>query len=451
MFFDFAKLDLNDKGNLYKNLYIKIRDAVSCGAIKQGERLPSIRQASKELGISRTTVENAYTRLCIEGIVESEAQKGYYVTGNFKSPKTETAKKEIIKNTVKYDFSSRYIDTLCADTKQWKKYLRSVIRDSGELTSYGDSQGERSLREALTAYSYKSRGVRTTAENIVLGAGIGPLLNILCALIGRNLKIGFENGGFETAQNIFTDYGIETVILDCDSNGATIESIKSNDIDVLFLLPSSLSKISVAQLMKRRNEINDWAVKNNKLIIEDDYNGELRYTAKTVPSFQGKAPDRTVYIGSFSKLLLPSVRIAYMALPPFLVKEFLSKSNRFNQTCGKIEQLALKEYIENGCMEKHFRKLSRLYYNKSQKLSKEITGHLKSLESITLYESSLSIVVNTYLKKESKEICRIAEFSGVRIMPANENGSVRLCFAGIGEENIADGVKKLCEIFERLE
>lgn len=451
MFFDFAELDLNDRGNLYKSLYSKIRDAVICGAIKKGERLPSIRQAAAQLNVSRTTVENAYTRLCIEGIAEAEAQRGYFISYNFKPTVIEQVGKPNFENKIKYDFSSRYIDTLSADTQIWKKYLRSIIRDSGELTSYGEPQGEESLRNALASYSYKSRGVITLAQNIVIGAGIGPLLNILCSIMGRNIKVGFENGGFETAKGIFEDYGIKTVDLESDSSGAVLESIKKHNVDVVFLMPSSLSKISVTQFAKRRNEIREWASSNNKLIIEDDYNGELRYTARTMPSFQGKLPEKTVYIGSFSKLLLPSVRIAYMVLPPYLLKQFTLKSARFNQTCGKIEQLALKEYIESGDLEKHLRKLSRLYYNKSQILCKEIKKYFKGFQKITLYETSLSVVVRTNIMQSSETICKKAELFGVRVMPTNEIGTIKLCFAGINEADIPNGVASLFEALGKIE
>ena len=445
MVFDFIELEKDKRGGLYRTLYIKIKRAAECGAIKKGERLPSVREAAAQLGVSRTTVENAYTQLCIEGIAESLPQRGYFITGNKPGNINPVASIKVESN-IKYDFSSRSIDVAAADTELWKKKVRSVLWDSGELTSYGEPQGERGLREALSAYSYKARGVVASPDNIVVGAGIGPLLNILCGLTGRDITVGFQNGGFNTAESIFYDYGIKTQILDCDLSGATIESVEKSDINVLFLIPSALSKISVTALAKRRNEYSDWLKNGDRIVIEDDYNGELRYTARSVPAFQGKSPESTVYIGSFSKLLLPSVRIAYMVLPPRLAQVFRARKHCFNQTCGKIEQLALTEYISSGALEKQLKRLRRLYYSKSQLLIKELKENLKIPFEAVLYESSLTIELQTELGFESGAICRVAEEKGLRLMPSSNKGAVRLCFAGIATEKIPDAVKLLTRI-----
>ena len=254
MILDFIELDLTQKGNLYPSLYLKIKEAAECGAIKKGEKLPSIREAASQLGVSRTTVENAYAKLCIEGIIESQPQRGYFATGAKSAKPFEPAKISEESLHIKYDLSSRRIDTAAADTDNWKKKVRSVLYDSGELTSYGHPQGEPGLRQALADYAFKARGVKTVANNIILGAGIGPLLNILCSILSKDITVGFENGGFDKAADIFADYGIKTVFHDCDSNGAKICELNKGNTDVLFLLPSALSKISVTGISKRRNE-----------------------------------------------------------------------------------------------------------------------------------------------------------------------------------------------------
>lgn len=449
MLFDFAELNNVQHGNLYIALYEKIKQAAECGAVKKGEKLPSVREAAKLLGISRTTVENAYTRLCIEGIAESVPQRGYFITGN-KSFKHKEIKRENIENNILFDFSSRRVDPKASDTEMWKKMVRGVLWDSGELTSYGDIQGEFGLREALAAYSYKARGVRTTPENIIIGAGVGPLLNILCGLLGRDIKVGIENGGFSTAESIFSDYGINSVKLLSDKNGALTEDIIHNDIDVLFLLPSALSKISVNAISQRRNEYVKWVQESKeRIIIEDDYNGELRYTARTVPAFQSKATQKCVYIGSFSKLLLPSVRIAYMVLPDNLAEIFKKREGSFNQTCGKIEQLALKEYILSGALEKHLRRLRRLYYNKSQVLINEIKRQISGVKNLVLFESSLILQFEIGKKLNAEEIYNLALKNGIKLMLSDRDSTVKLSFAGIEEGEIPKAVEILKNILTK--
>ncbi|MEE1006464.1 MAG: PLP-dependent aminotransferase family protein [Acutalibacteraceae bacterium] len=444
MLLDFINLK-NGSGAMYYRLYSQINAAVLNGSVKKGERLPSIREAAAQLNISRTTVENAYLKLCIEGVAESSPQRGYFICGTARQTKKseEVPKRE---NKILYDFSGRSIDSSAADISFWKKTVREVLRNTEELISYGDPQGESGLRSALASYSYKARGVRTSPENIVIGAGIGPLLNILCGLIGTDNTVGLENGGFEQARLIFSDYGISSVALQSDKNGAKTEALKKSGANILMLLPSALSKISVTGLSARRSSFVKWVgEEKNRLIIEDDYNGELRYTARSVTAFQGKCSDSTVYIGSFSKLLLPSVRIAYMVLPDSLVPKFYERRGIYNQTCGKTEQIALKEYIETGELEKHLRRLRKLYYAKSKHLCRAVKEIIPSAE-ITLYESSLTAELDLKINTESADICAAAEKNGLKLLPGKERGCVRLCFAGIADSDIPPAVKLLKNI-----
>ena len=173
-------------------------------------------------------------------------------------------------------------------------------------------------------------------------------------------------------------------------------------------------------------------------IIEDDYNGELRYTARSVPAFQGKSPDRTVYIGSFSKLLLPSVRIAYMVLPDSLLEKFTRKKNYYNQTCGKTEQSALRAYIESGALEKHLRKLRKLYYAKSRSFLKAV-GEVFPEAEVTLYESSLTAGI---CLPGNPDFGKSAEACGIRPAGFSED-ELRLSFAGINEEDFLPALKLL--------
>lgn len=447
MLLDFVNLK-NGSGAMYLRLYSQINAAVQDGSVKKGERLPSIREAAAQLNISRTTVENAYIRLCIEGVAESSPQRGYFICGRAKqTKKSEKAPKS--ENKILYDFSGRSIDSAAADISFWKKTVREVLRNTDELISYGDPQGESGLRLALASYSYKARGVRTSPENIVIGAGIGPLLNILCGLIGTDNTVGLENGGFEQARLIFSDYGISSVTLQSDKNGAKTEALRKSGANILMLLPSALSKISVTGLSARRSSFVKWVEEEkSRLIIEDDYNGELRYTARSVTAFQGKCPDSTVYIGSFSKLLLPSVRIAYMVLPDSLVPKFYARKGVYNQTCGKTEQIALKNYIETGELEKHLRRLRKLYYAKSRYLCRAVEEIIPSAE-ITLYESSITAELNLKSATESGDICASAAKVGLKLLPSREKGCVRLCFAGIADSDILPAVKLLKEISDK--
>ncbi len=449
MLLDFVRIEDSGNGAMYQALYRAIKEAAASGVIKPGERLPSLRDAAGQLGVSRTTVENAYLKLCLEGIAESAPQRGYTVTAqaavNRVAVKTAPAEQP-----VRYDFSARKIPARAADTDLWKKTVREVLRDTEELTSYGDPQGEARLRRALADYTYKARGVQADPDHIVIGAGVGTLLNLLCGLTGREKTVGFENGGFSQAERVFADYGIRTLPIESDKSGAKPEALQKSGADILFLLPSSLSRLRVTELAARRTRFAEWASKKEgRWIIEDDYNGELRYTARSVPAFQPKSPERTVYIGSFSKLLLPSVRIAYMVLPDPLLEVFRQRRALYNQTCGKVEQLALAAYIEAGFLERHLRRLRKLYAAKSR-------AFLEALETVfgktqvTLYESSVTAEVRLPEGVRASALCAAALKEGVRVLPGKGEETVRLCFAGIGEEAFLPALTILRQTAESL-
>ena len=451
MILEFIKSDLKTENNLYKTIYSKIKLAVKVGTIKKGEKLPSVREAAKQLNVSRTTVENAYARLCIEGIAESRPQKGYYIISDENIPENRYIYNDNEEYNILYDLASRRIDTTAADTETWRKLIRYVLRDSDVLTSYGIPQGEIELRQALASYTYKARGVVANAENIVIGAGIGPLLNILCGILDKDITIGIENKNFKEAQSIFSDYGINSMVLESDSNGATIDALENSSADILFLMPSALSKISITGISNRRNQFVNWVnEKDTRYIIEDDYNGELRYTARTMPAFQSKNPEKCIYIGSFSKLLLPSVRIAYMVLPDSLLEKFRVKMMYYNQTCGKTEQLALTEYLISGNLEKHLRRLRRLYYTKNQLMLKNLNMYPDVFKEVTLFETSLTFLIKTNIRYESKFIVEKCYKKGIVIMPSKESGSFKISFAGIEQEKISYAVNCLYEILVEI-
>ncbi len=444
MIIDFINLTAGE-GPLYLRLYDSVRKAAECGAVKGGERLPSVREASARLGVSRTTVEGAYLKLCIEGIAESRPQRGYFICD---APRQlNAAEGHTAENKIRYDFSGKKIDAAAADTELWKKTVREVLRDSFELTSYGDPQGEPGLRRVLADYCYKARGVRTSPECIVIGAGVGPLLSILCGIAGNNRTVVME-GGFEQASRIFRDHSMECRAIPCDGSGAIAAELEKSPADTLFLVPSQLSKISVTALAARRAELRKWlAADSKRLVIEDDYNGELRRSARGVTAFQGNSPEKTVYIGSFSKLLLPSVRIAYMVLPVSLAAKFRAADGVYNQTCGKTEQLALCNYISSGALERHLRRLRKLYAKKSRLFSDAMAQYFPGAETV-LYESSMTAVADFKVPAESKGLCTAAEAVGIRLIPTDKAGTAGLCLTGIAEEEIFPAVreiKRLCE------
>lgn len=461
MIYDFINLDKNSTIPLYKQLYSSIRKAIENNGLTEGDRLVSIRALSKGLGISKTTVEAAYSQLCAEGYIKNSPQRGYFIQGQVlkrkeKSENFSLNDDKINSNYVKYDFSSKSVSVDSTGIRLWKKYVKSYLNRDYILSSYGDPQGECSLRRALSFYSYSVRGVIATEENIVIGAGTQSLLYLICGLLRQHgTKIAVENGASMHFIKVFNDCGFEVVKIDSDGNGMRLDLINKEKPNLLLINPSGSLANGDRMKMERRYELIQWCKKHNRLIIEDDYNGEMVYYSRSIPAMQCSSPQSVIYLGSFSKLLLPSVRIGYMVLPDFLSKEYTAQKTCLNQTASKIEQLALADYISDGQLERHLRRLKRVYSEKGTIIKEKLyenLGEVKRLNAvIKLFETSLAfeIVVekavdierlNLYLNRESISII------SAETDDSKKRSVIKIGFSGITDNGLDNAVELLCGI-----
>lgn len=450
MTYDYLVLNPSAPTPLYQQLYESMKDSIERGHLAKGEKLPSIRKLSEDLRLSRTTVETAYQQLCVEGYVRARPQSGFYVAAGAvrpeRAPLPETPRALVQAETppvTRYSFGSDSVDSGCVDSKIWRRHIREVLNRQEALTSYGDPQGEPDLRAALSSYSYGVRGVKAGPEQIVIGAGTQPLLYLLCGLLPEK-TVAMDERGFPQAERVFADCGFSVLHLPMDADGLRMDALEESGVRAVLVRPSHSVHSGTAMPMSRRFALLEWAKSRHALVIEDDYNGELRYNARPIPAMQGMADDGQVaYIGSFSKLLLPSVRIGYMALPPALLKEYLPRSRNYNQTASKVEQLALSAYVKSGQLERHLRRLRKLYAAKSMELIRAVRHAFGRRCGLFLQETALRLTLSLHNGIPSEELCRLAAQKGVRVIPEKEPGSVSLGFAGIPLEEIAPAVELL--------
>lgn len=441
----FVSLHPESKIPLYQQLYEAIREAIESGTLPLGTKMPSIRQLPEELGVSRTTVESAYQQLCVEGYLKSRPQRGYFVAAA-RRPGEELPAKKIpasvssSQTMVRFDFGTDRVDVESADITIWKRHIRDVLNRPDSITSYGDPQGELSLREALASYAYRARGVQTSAEQIIIGAGIQPLLTILCGLLPQK-KVAMDQAGFLQAERAFDDCAMEVVRLPSDGEGLSVQALADSGVRQVLVSPSSPTGIAAVMPPSRRFELLQWAESTGGLLIEDDYNGELRYTARPIPAVQGSGRESTVYLGSFSKLLLPSVRVSYMVLPIRLLEQYAPRARAYNQTASKIEQLALADYIREGQLERHLRRMRKLYHGKSEVLLSSLRNAFGAKIPVFLQETSLAVVVQI---PDADNVVQRGRERGLR-MKAVGKDLIRLGFSGIPLTRIPAGVQTLYE------
>ena len=314
-------------------IYDYYKDLIENGKMREGEKLPSIRRCAEERNVSKTTAEQAYLCLCDDGYILPKSQSGYYVSKRGRIPKKQELQKgsKGEKDKIIYDFSSAGVDREVFDINIWQRYVKSALRQTERLLFYGEPQGEADLRREIAAYARETRNCVCSEENIVIGAGVQTLLNIICPILKAKKSVCFDDLSYKQGTAVFRDYGFRV----------SDDKQKSN---ILYTSPSYSTRWGDTMSVNERFELVDFARKNGKLIIEDDYGSEFRYFNRPTPSLQGlDRGENTVYLGTFSKLLLPSIRISFMILPQSLTTRYQKKKDSKNSANGRKNNTSLKE------------------------------------------------------------------------------------------------------------
>ncbi len=357
----------NSNAPLYVRLYEHFRGLIISGALEDGAKLPSIRRCAQEYELSRTTVENAYAMLAQDGYVLSKPQSAYTVCGAVKkSIKPQESECADEARHARFDFVSSYSDADSFSLAVWSRYVKSALRSTDRLLSYGEEQGEEDLRKSISDYAAKQRGVVCAPSQVVIGAGVQSLLHILCSVIDTKNAL-FVGPLFSRGETIFKDRGFNTVHI--EALPQNIDALADYSPGIIYISPSHISPWGEVLSAQQRRQLIAFAGKNNCLILEDDFDSEFRYYTRPVSSMQGMdSHECVVYFGSFSKLLLPSIHVSFMVLPERLMGQYREKSSLYSQTASKTEQIALCHYISDGRLASQVRKLRKQYIAKADRL-----------------------------------------------------------------------------------
>lgn len=410
--------------NYYKNLILT-------NQLKAGDKLPSVRAATQLLPVSKTTIQNAYFELQADGYVIASPKSGYYVTEQKNIvPKATTHTEENSK--ILYDLKSGDADEESFDVKLWQRYIKSALRQEERLLSYGDVQGETDLREVLSDYIRAKRNVSASSDRIVVGAGVQSLLYILCSLIKNKGTVSFPDKSFVQGMNLFADYGFEV-------------KTRNKDADIIYVSPSHMTSYGNVMPIKRRLELVEYSKERGSLVIEDDFDSDFLYQTKPIPSlFALSNAQNIIYMGSFSNVLIPGIRISFMVLTEELANEFQKYKNRFSQTASKTEQIALCQYIRDGHINSQARKVRRLYTAKAKYFCDQLQRVLPD-SKIELSENGLQVKAEIPFKKETS----IFEQNGISAnIISNENGALRIVFvpSAVKISDIPSAVEKIKSI-----
>ncbi|MEG2298830.1 MAG: PLP-dependent aminotransferase family protein [Anaerovoracaceae bacterium] len=420
-------LDHNSHRALYLQLYDYIKTAILKKEIVPGDKLPSLRNLSDALDISLTTVDLAYSQLSVEGYIYSKPQSGYFVGDMFyPSSKTKaTEKPSWINETENFLKEPKfYYDLECFDFAKWKKCINKVFLDYPQhLLFESDSQGEEILRYEISKYIYQSRGVKCSPDQVVIAAGTQQITNHLSNIMRiMNINnVAVEEPGYLPVINIFKDRGFAISHVPVLSDGIQVEKLPTNIQSAVYVNPSNQFPTGAVMPVAKRYKLLYWAVDNDSYIIEDDYDSELRYFGKPVPSLQGlDNKGKVIYLGSFSSTLFSSVKISYMVLPPKMIEVFQTIRNNYSQTCSKTEQLALALFMQDGKYQRGIKKLRRLYSQKLQLVLNILKKDAKDLIEPLNNSNGINILLKINGDKSSSQLVSNAKKFGLNIQTANK-------------------------------
>lgn len=439
-------IDYKSKEPYYMQIYTYYKKEILKRELKKGEKLPSIRGLSMDIKVSKTTVESAYNQLVIEGYVHNIPKKGYFIVElkEYSFPQVED-KKIFIKENKEIKHINNGVDTRSFDIKLWKKLYSSILEEKNqELFTVGDPHGEFMLRKEISDFVQKTRGVQCKSDQVVIGAGIQYLLGILCSLIKDKYdKVAFEYPGFDQAKNIFEDYNMDMISIPVYKEGIDIRTLKKSSAKLVYLSPSHQYPTGSVMPIDKRIEILNWAQKNKAIIIEDDYDCLIRYESRPIPALQGlDKAGNVIYLGSFSKILLPSIRISYMILPRDILEVFNKRKKRYAQTASKMEQFTLAQFMQEGHLEKHLRKINKLYRQKNESIVDFIESQAKNKIKILGHDSGLHMMFYVDSSKSNTEILKQANKNNIYIeMVESDKKGLKLAvfpYSGIAQEQIKD-------------
>lgn len=433
----------------YEKVYQSVIHDIHHGYFQYHDKLPSVRKMADSLEVSRTTVESAYHQLMIEGYIYSKEKVGYFVdvqeVFDQKDNQNHHHEDIAIQRQYRYDFSGQQVDHESFNIEIWKKYIKKALQYTDELIRYGDQSGEPILKKQLQKYCQDNRGVKRPLSCYMVGAGFQILLYHVCALFDKNTTVAIEESGFQQAEAVFRDCHMNVVKIKTDHDGIMIDELKKYPIRLLYINSSSGGYHGHPIKQQRRNELIKYAHENHVYIIEDDHNGELKFNSKPIDAMAKLDDERIIYLGSFSKLLLPSIRMSYLVMPFSLNDLSQQKIRDYHQTASKLEQMALALYIEDGQLSRHLKRLRKHYHYKGNYMLNQLKTSFPH-HHFELYETALKITMSLD-KNKVDDYIELARQHDI-LVTKNSHHEIALSISGILQDDIDPAIAVLKTIWQ---
>ncbi|MDQ6692930.1 MAG: PLP-dependent aminotransferase family protein, partial [Chloroflexota bacterium] len=409
---------------IYRQLYDQLRQAILTGRLKGGTRLPSTRLFADELGVARNTVLNAFEQLLAEGYLYSRIGAGTYVatvlpeellnaeppsdqaghalrTGRRLSQRGRQLAAAAVEPYLPAErFPAFKLGMPALDSFPFKLWGQLWAARWGstprELLTYGEAAGYRELREAIAGYLRSARAVRCEADQVIIVAGTQQGMDLAARLLlDEGDEAWIEDPGYLGAWGALASAGARPCPVPVDSEGLNVEAGMAScpGARLAYVSPSHQHPLGVTMSLRRRLALLDWASRNGAWIIEDDYDSEYRYSGRPLATLQGLDRDgRVIYIGTFSKVLFPGLRLAYLVVPPDMVDPFVAARTYADRASPLQEQAVLADFIQDGHFARHIRRMRELYGERQGLLVETVKVQMAGLLDVTPSPAGMHLV-----------------------------------------------------------
>ena len=489
------KLKINvDPGSqvpLTHQLYEELRNLILSGKLRAGERIPSSRALAEQLGVSRPTVTQAYEQLLAEGYVQGRHGSGTYVCGDLSDgskPAKPAGQRPAARSGARQlsSFGRSLQASRLAPARSpeaeisfycWRpafeefpvvEWARSLWRharlpDVQFLDYASDPQGYLPLRESIAEFVCRYRGFECDPGQVLIAMGLQQALDLAARLhVEQGDTVVVENPSYPGARNTFKAHGCDLLPVPVDESGLVVERLpdaSAGRYKLTYVTPSHQFPTGAVLSLRRRLELLAWAARAQALIFEDDYDSEYRYAGRPIPALQGLdgAGSSVVFAGSFSKVLLPSMRLGYLVVPPELVDKFAAARFLSDRHSSIIDQAAMCDFIGEGHFGRHIRRMRELYSSRLEVLRESVRHRLDDVLNLEETEAGLHTVgwlgdsLNAEVVARAGLAHRLELFpiSRFALKSAGREGFL-MGFAGIDTKEIRRGVDCLAVVFDRL-
>ena len=348
-----------------------LRDAVRSGRLAPGTMLPPSRSLAIDLGLARNTVAEAYAELVAEGWLASRQGAGTWVVNVSGAAVPATPRGVRVIPT--HNLMAGSPDVSEFPRAAWVAATRRALAKAPtEALRMGDPRGRPELREALTEYLARARGVRTSPESIVICAGVRHAVELLARVVGGPIAV--EAYALFIFREAIAALGVGTVPIGLDEFGAVVSDLDALDVPAVLLTPAHHNPQGMSLHPSRRTAVVEWAQRTGGFVLDDDYDGEFRYDRQPVGALQALCPERVAYLGSTSKSLAQTLRLGWMALPDDLVDPVIDAAGGSQFYVDAINQLTMAEFITSGQYDRHIRKMRARYRRRRDTIVEALAG-----------------------------------------------------------------------------